>query len=193
MSLLKISVLTVSGFALWLAPPFILSRKIPLHNLTTGLALLGSWACCFEARRVAFKLSQVEEFEAMREAVVIADTVDELATTAYISEQQRRMDAEQILNGGSEHSEDVQRLERALALPCNEENAEGSECSEQSCQLVEDGTLNEDVQRAEQVLQLKAKGWGKGKIILEVWGLTRGGGAKYKAAEAEYKRLTEGG
>jgi hypothetical protein len=36
---------------------------------------------------------------------------------------------------------------------------------------------------------LKAKGWGKAKIILEVWGVSKGGSPKYKAAEAEYKRL----
>jgi hypothetical protein len=42
-------------------------------------------------------------------------------------------------------------------------------------------------------MQLKAKGWGKAKIILEVWGVSKGGSPKYKAAEAEYKRLTEGG
>ncbi|MEG4421252.1 hypothetical protein QUA70_22065 [Microcoleus sp. LAD1_D5] len=35
-------------------------------------------------------------------------------------------------------------------------------------------------------------GHGKGKIILEIWGLTRGGGAKYKAAEAEYHRIVDG-
>lgn len=44
---------------------------------------------------------------------------------------------------------------------------------------------------AERILELKAKGWGKLKIILEIWGLTRGGGAKYKAAEAEYHRVVD--
>jgi hypothetical protein len=42
---------------------------------------------------------------------------------------------------------------------------------------------------SERIMQLKAKGWGKAKIILEIWGVTKGGSAKYKAAEAEYKRL----
>lgn len=42
---------------------------------------------------------------------------------------------------------------------------------------------------AERILELRAKGYGKLKIILEIWGLTRGGGAKYKAAEAEYHRV----
>jgi len=51
-------------------------------------------------------------------------------------------------------------------------------------------TLSES-ERAKRALQLKAKGWGKAKIILEVWGVSKGGSPKYKAAEAEYKRLVE--
>ena len=178
---MKISALTCSGFILWLAPPFILSRKIPLHNMTTGLALIGSFACCFEARRVALKLSQAQEFEAMKEAVIVADTVDELATSAYISEQQRRMEAESILNAGSE---DVEHLERALALTCSDDAELSSERSNQLAQ-------NDDSERLERILQLQAKGYGKAKIIFEVWGISKGGSPKYKAAEAEYKRLVE--
>ena len=176
---MKISALTCSGFILWLAPPFILSRKIPLHNMTTGLALIGSFACCFEARRVALKLSQAEDFEAMKEAVIVADTVDELATSAYISEQQRRMEAEQILNVGSEA---VEHLERALALTHGDDDDWNGERSNQLAK-------NDDSERLERILQLQAKGYGKAKIILEVWGVSKGGSPKYKAAEAEYKRL----
>ncbi|TAG97466.1 MAG: hypothetical protein EAZ09_04920 [Oscillatoriales cyanobacterium] len=179
MSVMKISALTCSGFILWLAPPFILSRKIPLHNMTTGLALIGSFACCFEARRVALKLSQAQEFEAMKEAVIVADTVDELATSAYISEQQRRIEAESILNVGSEA---VEHLERALALTCSDDDGLSSERSGQLAQ-------NDDSERLERILQLQAKGYGKAKIILEVWGVSKGGSAKYKAAEAEYEHL----
>jgi hypothetical protein len=50
---------------------------------------------------------------------------------------------------------------------------------------------NTESERAERALQLKAKGWGKAKIILEVWGISKGGSQKYKDAEAEYKRLVE--
>jgi hypothetical protein len=39
--------------------------------------------------------------------------------------------------------------------------------------------------------KLREAGWGKAKIILEVWGVSKGGSLKYKAAEAEYKRLVE--
>jgi hypothetical protein len=186
MSVMKISALTCSGFILWLAPPFILSRKIPLHNMTTGLALIGGFACCFEARRVAIKLSQAEDFESMKEAVIVADTVDELATSAYISEQQRRMEAESILNVGSEA---VEHLERALALTCEDESeCERSEGKE-SNQLAKIDSERSENDKAERVLQLKAKGWGKAKIIFEIWGISKGGSAKYKAAEIEYKRL----
>jgi len=87
MSLLKISALTVSGITLWLAPPFIFSRKIPLHNFMQGVALVSGFACAFEARRCALKAAKTEEFEAMKEAAVTADVVDEISTSIYISEQ----------------------------------------------------------------------------------------------------------
>ena len=193
MSILKISVLTVSSFTLWLAPPFVLSKKIPLHNFTTGLALLGSFACCFEVRRVAVKLSQVEKFEAMKEAAINADVADELATEIYVSEQQRRIEAEQILNGGNQLSEDVERLERALALTPSKNTPSSEEPSKQLVKTeVEpepEPEKNDDAERQEQIMQLRARGYSKAKIILELWGVNKGGSAKYKAAEAEYKRL----
>jgi len=180
MSLLKVCALTTSGLILWLAPPFTLSRKIPLHNWVTGLSLMGGFACCFESRRIALKLAQAEEFESMREAVVVADAVDELATSAYVSEQQRRMEAESILNTAG--SEQVEHLERSLALSHSQDDGWSSE---RSNQLAE----NADSELLERILELQAKGYGKAKIILELWGVTKGGSPKYKAAEAEYKRL----
>jgi len=48
---------------------------------------------------------------------------------------------------------------------------------------------NADAERLEKILQLQAKGYGKAKIILELWGVSKGGSEKYKAAEAEYRRL----
>ncbi|WP_371114666.1 hypothetical protein [Microcoleus sp.] len=117
----------------------------------------------------------------MREAVVVADAVDELATSAYVSEQQRRMEAESILNTAG--SEQVEHLERSLALS----HSQGDDWnSERSPQLAE----NADSELLERILQLQARGYGKAKIILEIWGVTKGGSPKYKAAEVEYRRLT---
>jgi hypothetical protein len=89
-----------------------------------GIALVSGFACCFEARKGALRLAKAEEFEALKDAAVNADLVDEIR---------------------------------------------------------------------ERILQLQARGYGKAKIILEIWGVTKGGSPKYKAAEAEYKRLAEEG
>jgi hypothetical protein len=187
--LLKMWILSGTAVALWLTPLVALDKKVVWHKSVQGLSLCGAVACAVSAGNVARKLSEQGEIEEIKTRAITADVVDEISVATYVSQQQRQQEAEQILSGKGERSDDVQRLERALALPCDQENAEGSECSEQFSQLAKSGTSNEDVQRAERVLQLRAQGWGKGKIILEVWGLTRGGGAKYKAAEAEYKRI----
>jgi hypothetical protein len=118
MSLLKVSVLSVSGLTLWLAPPFIFSRRIPLHNFMQGLALVSGFACCFESRRCALKLAKAEEFEAMKDAAVEADLVDEISTSVYVSEQQRRKEAEAILAASGE---EVEAAREALeVLYCND-------------------------------------------------------------------------
>jgi len=56
----------------------------------------------------------------------------------------------------------------------------------------QNGSENRESEHTERIHQLQAKGWGKAKIILEIWGVAKGGSPKYKAAEAEYKRLIEG-
>jgi hypothetical protein len=174
MSLLKVTVLSLSGLTLWLAPPFIFSRKIPLHNFLQGVALLSGFACCFEARRCALGHAKAEEFEALKEAAIHADAVDEIGTSVYVSEQQRRNEAELLIASTS----DRELLERALALSSEEEAIENVQLAQ-----------NADDELRERIHQLQARGYGKAKIILEVWEVSKGGSPKYKAAEAEYKRL----
>jgi hypothetical protein len=173
-SLLKVSVLSLSGLTLWLAPPFIFSRKIPLHNFLQGAALVSGFACCFEARRCALGHAKAEEFEALKEAAINADAVDEISTSVYVSEQQRRNEAELLIASTS----DRELLERALALSSEEDEIENVQLAQ-----------NADDKLRERIHQLQARGYGKAKIILEVWEVSKGGSPKYKAAEAEYKRL----
>jgi len=173
-SLLKVSILSLSGLTLWLAPPFIFSRKIPLHNFLQGVTLASGFACCFEARRCALGHAKAEEFEALKEAAINADAVDEISTSVYVSEQQRRNEAELLIASTS----DRELLERALALSSEEDETENVQLAE-----------NADSELQERILQLQARGYGKAKIILEIWGVSKGGSPKYKAAEAEYKRV----
>ena len=72
-------------------------------------------------------------------------------------------------------------LERALAL--------GSEENEQKNEQL---AQNADAELKERILQLQARGYGKAKIILEVWGVSKGGSQKYKDAETLYERLIKG-
>ncbi len=66
---------------------------------------MSGFGCCFEARRSALKLAKAEEFEAMKERAIDADVADELSTSIYISEQQRRKEAEAILAASEEEVE----------------------------------------------------------------------------------------
>ena len=186
MSLLKIASMTCSGFILWLAPPFILSRRIPLHNVTTGLALIGSFACCFEARRVAIKLSQAEDFEAMKEAVLVADVEDELATSVYISEQQRRIEAESILNSGDrtdEQEAELNSIKESLELLIHKTSPDSGE-------LAVVNLTTRQREQIELILQCHIKGiHGKNKILKEVWGVSAGSSQAYRDAKAEYDFL----
>ena len=200
MSLLKVSVLSISGLTLWLAPPFIFSRKVPLHNFLQGVALVSGFACCFEGRRVALLVAKEADFEAMKERAIDADVADELSTSIYVAEQQRRQEAEALLNESSERSRTIEMLERALSLEASDEQEAEPERSEGS---LTSGTKEQEAEPerspsdltseeqllAERIMNLKIRGYGKAKIILEIWGVSKGGSQKYKDAEAEYKRL----
>ncbi|MEG4320177.1 MULTISPECIES: hypothetical protein [unclassified Microcoleus] len=179
---LKMFVLSASAVALWLTPLSALDKKIGWHKAIQGLSLCGAAACAIGAGNIARHLAEENEIEEIKTRAIKADVVDEISVATYVSQQQRQQEAEAILNP-------VEALERALALP----DADGLDSeTERSKQLVEpeqNGSENGESERAERVLQLKAKGWGKAKIILEIWGVSKGGSPKYKAAEAEYKRL----
>jgi hypothetical protein len=185
--LLKMFVLSGSAVILWLAPLAALDKKIGWHKSAQGLSLCAAIACAVTAGNIAREQAEQNEIEEIKTRAINADVVDEIATSAYISQQQRQQEAEAILNP-------VEHLERALALTCDEGEDGERSLNEQLDQLAKIDTERSERSendKAERALQLKAKGWGKAKIILEVWGVSKGGSPKYKAAEAEYKRLVE--
>lgn len=48
-----------------------------------------------------------------------------------------------------------------------------------------------EIKNVQRVLELRKIGIGKAAIIKEVWGLTKGGGGKYKSAEVKYERIVK--
>ena len=181
---LKLFVLSASSVVLWLTPLSALDKTLDIHKALQGVSLTAAIACAVTAGNIARKQAEQNEIEEIKSRAITADVVDEIATSAYISQQQRQQEAEQILNP-------VEALERALALPDADVERSPKPEIEQLAENGQNGALNEESERAERALQLKAKGWGKAKIILEVWGVSKGGSPKYKAAEAEYKRLMQ--
>jgi hypothetical protein len=181
---LKIFVLSGSALVLWLIPLTSLNVKVSWHKAIQGISMIGAIACAVTAGNIARRLADEIEIEGLKARAINADIVDEIAVSAYVSQQQRQQEAEAILNP-------VEHLERALALTYNEADDNERSESERSNQLAEIDSKRSENDKAERALELKAKGWGKAKIILEVWGVSKGGSPKYKAAEAEYKRLVE--
>jgi hypothetical protein len=181
--LLKLIVLSSASLTLWLAPLVGLDKKVGWHKGIQGASLCAALACAVSAGNLARKLAKDAEIEAIKDAAINADVVDEIAVSAYVSQTQRQQEAEAILNP-------VEHLERSLALTSSEDERSEPFAQKQLAEPEQNGSENgAENDKAERALQLKAKGWGKAKIILEVWGVSKGGSSKYKAAEAEYKRL----
>ncbi|MEG3849821.1 hypothetical protein QT971_21020 [Microcoleus sp. herbarium19] len=179
---LKMFVLSGAAVALWLAPLVALDEKVSWHKSIQGLSLCGAVACAIGAGNIARRLAEENEIEAMKARAVKDDTEDEIAASVYVSQQQRQQEVEAILNP-------VEHLERALALTSGNSDESGTERSNQLVEPSTERSENGDAERSERIMQLRARGYGKAKIIFEIWGVNKGGSPKYKAAEAEYKRL----
>ena len=179
---LKMYALCGSAVALWLTPLIALNPRITWHKAVQGLTLGTAIACAVGAGNLAKKLADEAEIEAMKVRAVKADVEDEISTSVYVSQQQRQQEAEAILNP-------VEHLERALALTSGNSDESGAERSNQLVEPDTERSENDDAERSERIMQLRAGGYGKAKIIFEIWGVNKGGSPKYKAAEAEYKRL----
>ncbi|MEG4305868.1 hypothetical protein [Microcoleus sp. D3_18a_C4] len=182
---LKLFVLSASSVVLWLTPLAALDKTLDTHKALQGVSLCAAIACAISAGNIARKLAEENEIEVLKARAIKADTEDEISTSVYISQQQRQQEAEAILNP-------VERLERALALTYDEDGDDERSANEQSNQLAKIDSERSENDKAERVLELKAKGWGKAKTILEVWGINKGGSQKYKDAEAEYHRIVDG-
>jgi hypothetical protein len=94
---LKLFVLSASSVVLWLVPLAALDKKLDTHKALQGVSLCAAIACAVSAGNIARKLAEEAEIEAIKERAITADVVDEIATEAYVSQQQRQQEAELIL------------------------------------------------------------------------------------------------
>ena len=108
---LKLFVLSASSVALWLVPLNMLDKKLDIHKAVQGVSLCAAIACAVSAGNIARELSEQGEIEAIKERAITADVIDEISTSAYISQQQRQQEAELIL---ANPGDDVEASRQAL-------------------------------------------------------------------------------
>jgi hypothetical protein len=108
---LKLFVLSASSVVLWLAPLTALDKKLDIYKALQGVSLTAAIACAVTAGNIARELSEQEEIEAIKKRAITADVVDEISTSAYISQQQRQQEAELIL---ASPGVDVEESRKAL-------------------------------------------------------------------------------
>jgi hypothetical protein len=93
---LKLFVLSASSVMLWLAPAA-LDKTLDIHKALQGVSLTAAIACAVTPGNIARELSEQGEIEVIKKRAITADVVDEISTSAYISQQQRQQEAELIL------------------------------------------------------------------------------------------------
>jgi hypothetical protein len=183
---LKLFVLSASSVALWLVPLNMLDKKLDIHKAVQGVSLCAAIACAVSAANMARELSEQGDIEAIKERAITADVIDEISTSAYISQQQRQQEAEQILATDEridEQEAELNSIKQSLELLLNQTNSDSGE-------LVVANLSTKQREQIELILQCHAKGIsGKNKILKEVWGVSAGSSQAYRHAKAEYEYL----
>jgi hypothetical protein len=183
---LKLFVLSASSMVLWLAPLTALDKTLDIHKAFQGVSLTAAIACAVSAGNIARELSEQGEIEVIKTRAITADVVDEIATSAYISQQQRQQEAEQILatdERTDEQDAELNSIKESLELLLNQTSSDSG-----SLALVNLSTRQRE--QIELILQCHAKGInGKNKILKEVWGVSAGSSQAYRNAKAEYEYL----
>jgi hypothetical protein len=187
---LKMWVLSGAALVLWLAPLVSLDKKVGWHKSAQGLSLVAAVACAVTAGNIARFLSEQEEIEAIKTRAITADVVDEISTSAYISQQQRQQEAEQILatsdrteDRSDESEAELNSIKESLELLIQKTFSDSGELTVKTL-------TTRQQEQIELILQCHAKGiTGKNKILKEVWGVSAGSSQAYRDAKAEYEFL----
>jgi hypothetical protein len=183
---LKLFVLSASSLVLWLTPLVALDKTLDIHKALQGVSLGAAIACAVTAGNIARFQAEQNDIEEIKTRAITADVVDEIATSAYISQQQRQQEAEQILATDEridEQEVELNSIKESLELLLNQ-------TSNDSGSLAVVNLSTRQHEQIELILQCHAKGIsGKNKILKEVWGVSAGSSQAYRNAKAEYEFL----
>ncbi|WP_242720680.1 hypothetical protein [Microcoleus vaginatus] len=124
---LKLFVLSASSVMLWLVPLAALDKKLDSHKALQGVSLCAAIACAVSAGNIARELSEQGEIEAIKKRAITADVVDEISTSAYVSQQQRQQEAELILTSPGLDVEESRKALEAIYSSDLQDTASPSE------------------------------------------------------------------
>jgi len=111
---LKMFVLSGAAVALWLVPLTALDKRIGWHKSMQGVTLCAAITCAVSAGNLAREQAELGEIELIKKRAITADVVDEISTSAYISQQQRQQEAELILTSPGVDVEESRKVLEAI-------------------------------------------------------------------------------
>jgi hypothetical protein len=176
---LKLFVLSASSVLLWIAPLAALDKTLDIHKALQGASLTAAIACAVTAGNIAREQAEQNEIEEIKTRAITADVVDEIATSAYISQQQRQQEAEQILaNPGVDleanrkaleaiYSNDFQEASDSTSAPDSISAPDSPEYFMylEIRKLMEAGKTNTWI--IENILKMKGRKFAEGKVKLQ--------------------------
>jgi uncharacterized membrane protein len=174
---LKMFVLSGAAVALWLVPLTTLDKRIDWHKSMQGLTLCAAIACAVTAGNIARKLAEENEIEELKTRAIKADVVDEISTSAYVSQQQRQQEAEAILASPAPDVEEARQALEAIYSAESDElevaltttTASLSELDKslygEICKSREAGKTNTWI--IENILKMKGRKFAEGKVRLQ--------------------------
>ncbi|MEG4076414.1 hypothetical protein QUA30_27815 [Microcoleus sp. Pol14C2] len=167
---LKLFVLSASSVVLWLTPLATLDKTLDTHKAVQGVSLCAAIACAVSAGNIARKLSEQGEIEAIKERAITADVIDEISTSAYVSQQQRQQEAELILTSPGVDVEASRQALEAIYSSDLQETVSASDSPDypiylEVCKSMEAGKSVTWI--VENVLKMGGRKFSEGKVKLQ--------------------------
>jgi hypothetical protein len=92
----------------------VLDKTLDIHKALQGVSLTAAIACAVTAGNIAREQAELGEIELIKKRAITADVVDEISTSAYISQQQRQQEAELILTSPGVDVEERRKVLEAI-------------------------------------------------------------------------------
>jgi hypothetical protein len=167
---LKMFVLCGAAVALWLVPLTALDKRVGWHKSMQGLTLCAAMACAVSAGNLAREQAELEEIELIKKRAITADVVDEISTSAYISQQQRQQEAELILTSPGVDVEESRKALEAIYSNNLQDSASPKEHPDYSiylevCKSKEAGKSTTWI--VENILKMGGRKFSDGKVKLQ--------------------------